>query len=114
MKMIGERLKELRESAGYSPAEFALMFGISRSSVYRYEGRNVKESREIPISLAIDISKKFGISLDWMAGNSDIKYINQSESELTKIYNGLPESAQGELFNFAVYLQDREGGADSE
>ena len=114
METVSKRLKELRESAGYSPAEFALMFGISRSSVYRYEGRNVKESREIPISLAIDISKKFGISLDWMAGNTDIKYINQSENELTKIYNGLPESAQGELFNFAVYLRDREGGADSE
>ncbi|HQD77176.1 MAG TPA: helix-turn-helix transcriptional regulator, partial [Bacillota bacterium] len=53
METVSKRLKELRESAGYSPAEFALMFGISRSSVYRYEGGNVKESREIPISLAL-------------------------------------------------------------
>lgn len=47
METVSKRLKELRESAGYSPVEFALMFGISRSSVYRYEGGNVKESREI-------------------------------------------------------------------
>lgn len=115
MNIMGERLKELREAAGYTPAEFALKFKISRSSVYRYEGGNEKETRKIPITLAIEISRQLGgISLDWMAGNTDIKYIGQSENELMKIYNALPEKAQGELFSFAVYLRDREGGADSE
>ena len=112
MKIIGERLKELRESAGYTPTQFALMFRISRASVYRYEGKNTKEPRQIPISLAIKISKKFGISLDWMAGNTDIKYINLNENELSNIYRSLPEKAQEELFNYAVYLKNKERGDD--
>lgn len=114
MKITGDRLKEIRESAGYGKEEFALLLGISRTSLYRYEGGNKKDAREIPIDVALAISKKFGISLDWMVGNTDIKYLGQSENELIKIYNELPEKAQGELFSFAVYLRDKEGGGDGE
>lgn len=115
MEIIGKRLKELREAAGYTPDEFALKFKISRSSVYRYEGENKKEPRSVPITLAMEISKQLGgISLDWLVGNTDIKYLGQSENELIKIYNELPEKAQGELFSFAVYLRDKEGGGDGE
>lgn len=115
MKIMGERLRELRESAGYSKTQFAAMFKIGRTSLYRYEGENEEDMREIPITLALEISKRLGgISLDWMVGNTNIKYINQSENELTKIYKSLSEQAQGELFNYAIYLKNKEGGEDDE
>jgi len=114
LKIMAARLKEVRESAGYGPTEFALMIGISRTSLYRYEGDNENDAREIPITVALNISRKFGVSLDWLAGNSNVKYLNQSENELTKIYKALPEKAQGELFSYAIFLKTREGDGGSD
>ena len=113
MNVIGKRLKELRESMGHGPDSFAALLGIHRSSVYRYEGGNEAERRDIPINLAIEISQKCGgISLDWMAGLTDVKYINQSENELTKIYGSLSEKGQSELFSYALYLKNKEDGGN--
>lgn len=108
MSEFGNRLKELRESLGYGPDEFAKLLGIHRSSIYRYEGSNKNEVRDMPIDTAIIISQKLNISLDWLAGNTNIKYINQAPSKLTEIYNLLSEQSKNELFNYAIYLKDKE------
>lgn len=110
MSEIINRLKELRESLGYGPDEFAKILGIHRSSIYRYEGTNKEEKRDLPISLAIFISEKFNISLDWLVGASDIKYKNQSVSKLTELYESLSESGRSEVFNYAMYIKQKEGG----
>lgn len=108
-KIVMERMKEVRESLGYSVDEFAKILGVHRSSIYRYEGTNESESRDVPISVAITISQKFGISLDWLAGTSNIKYINQNPNKLTEIYESLSDEGKNELFNFAMYLKTKEG-----
>lgn len=108
MKKVGNRLKELRESFGYSVDEFARMLNIHRSSLYRYEGTNKLEQRELPLSLAIQISEKFNISLDWLAGVSDVKYRDQTPTKLSEIYNSLSDESKKELFNFAMYLKMKE------
>lgn len=59
MSSYRNRLKELRESLGYSVDEFAKIIGVHRSSIYRYEGTNEAEPRDMPISLAIQIAEKF-------------------------------------------------------
>lgn len=104
----GNRLKELRESLGYSVEEFAKALGIHRSSIYRYEGTNKKEARELPISLAILLTQKFNISLDWLVGNSDEKFIDQTPHKLIEIYEKLSDQSKKELFNFAMYLKSKE------
>lgn len=108
MVLPGNRLKELRESLDYSVDEFAKLLEVHRSSIYRYEGGNELEQRDVPISLAIKISQKFNISLDWLAGNSNTMYINQTSSKLTEVYESLSESGKNELFNYATYLQEKE------
>jgi len=104
MATTNERIKELRIQLGYSVDEFAKILGIHRSSVYRYEGDNEKEARDIPISIAILISNKFNVSLDWLAGISDTMYLERSENKLTEIYKALNEGSKKELFNYAAYL----------
>lgn len=105
---IGNRLKELRESLNLSVDEFAKALDIHRSSVYRYEGANKNEQRELPISLAVKISEKFNVSLDWLTGNSDNKYREQTSNRLTDIYDQLSDAGKKELFNYAMYLLNKE------
>ncbi|HEX2927689.1 MAG TPA: helix-turn-helix transcriptional regulator [Ruminiclostridium sp.] len=108
MAPVNERIKELRTSLGFTVDEFSKILGIHRSSVYRYEGENEKEIREVPMSLAILISQKFNVSLDWLGGLSDTKYLEQSASKLTEIYESLSEESKKELFTYANYLKSRE------
>lgn len=108
MSSYRNRLKELRESLGYSVEEFAKIIGVHRSSIYRYEGTNEAEPRDMPISLAIQIAEKFNVSLDWLAGATDVKYLNQSSNKLTEIYESLSEENQNKLFDYAMYLKNKE------
>lgn len=108
MSSVGNRLKELRESLGYGPDEFAALIGIHRSSIYRYEGTNDKEKRDLPMSLALTISEKFNVSLDWLAGTSTVKFRNQTPTKLTEVYESLSEKSKEELFNYAMFLKSKE------
>lgn len=109
MATTNERIKELRNQLGYSVDEFAKILGVHRSSVYRYEGDNEKEARDVPISIAILIANKFSVSLDWLAGISDTMYLEQSVNKLTEIYKILTEGNKKELFNYAKYLLTKQG-----
>ncbi len=104
MATTNERIKELRIQSGYSVDEFAKILGVHRSSVYRYEGDNEKEARDIPIGLAILISSRFNVSLDWLAGITDTMSLGQSSTKLTEMYKSLTEENKKELFNYAKYL----------
>ena len=103
------RLKELIDSLDVSAEEFAKLFGINRSSVYRYTGANKKETREIPIKLAIEICDRYNLSLGWLAGNEGVnKYRNNTTNALVEIYNSLSEEGKKELFSFAMYARGKE------
>ncbi len=108
MATTNERIKDLRILLGYSVDEFAKLLGIHRSSVYRYEGDNEKEARDVPISIAILISNKFNVSLDWLAGISDTMYLEQSTNKLTELYESLAEGNKKELFSYAKYLLSKQ------
>ncbi len=107
MATINERIKELRVSLGFTVDEFAKILGIHRSSVYRYEGENEKETRDVPMSLAILISEKFHVSLDWLGGLTDTKQLEHTTTKLTEVYDSLNEEAKKELFNYANYLKNK-------
>lgn len=109
MATTNERIKELRILSGHSVDEFAKILGVHRSSVYRYEGDNEKEARDVPISIAILISNRFNVSLDWLAGISDTMYLEQTTNKLTEIYDALSEGNKKELFNYAKYLLTKQG-----
>lgn len=106
MATIGERIREFRESLGLSVDEFARALEVHRSSMYRYEESNVKEIREIPISVAIKIAKQYNLSLDWLAGLSDVKYRNTNNVDET--YNSLSPDGQKEVLVFVNYIKAKE------
>jgi predicted transcriptional regulator len=104
MSTTGDRLKELRESLDYSVDEFAKMLGISRSSLYRYEGSN--EPRDLPITLAIAISENFNVSLDWLAGTSDEKF--RIKSSLEEVLASLSEAGKKTVLEYAMFVKAKE------
>ncbi len=107
MSTINERIKELRISLGFTVDEFSKILGIHRSSVYRYEGENEKEVRDVPMSLAVLICRKFNVSLDWLGGLTDTKQTELSTNEFTEVFASLNEEAKKELFNYANYLKNK-------
>lgn len=104
MSNTGERIKEVREERGYSVDEFAKLLGVSRSSLYRYEG--AYESKDLPISVGIRIAEMFNISLDWLACVSDNKYRNALPDN---DYASLSEDGKKQVNDFAKFVKSKEG-----
>lgn len=69
MKIVGERLKELRMSIGYSQMQLAKMFEIGQASVFRYERAQVS----VPFPVLIKYADFFDVSLDYIFGRTDKK-----------------------------------------
>lgn len=108
MPTVGKRVKELRESLGLSVDEFARALKVHRSSIYRYEESNPKEIRDMPISIAINISEKYNVSLDWLVGSSDVKYKDLAPSKINDMYNNLSQDGQKETLNYIQYIKGKE------
>lgn len=102
------RLKELIDSLDMSAEEFAKIFSINKSSVYRYTGANKKEERPLPIELAVKIAERYNLDLRWLAGENTNKYRDNTTDALTEIYSNLSEEGKKELFSFAIYVKGKE------
>lgn len=83
--VIGERIRELRERAGFSQSELARRLGISRTSVNAWEsGLSAPTAQFI-----IELSTLFHVSSDYILGLYDGKRISlstYSEQEVKLIY----------------------------
>jgi transcriptional regulator with XRE-family HTH domain len=67
MKIIGERLRTLRNSLGYSQKEIAGLIGVAQASVGRYEQDIITPPPETFLWYA----DYFGVSLDYIYGRTD-------------------------------------------
>ena len=63
-----QRLKDLREDRDISQATVAKLLGTSQSYYAQYENGK----RELPLYRAIELAKFYNISLDYIAGLTDI------------------------------------------
>jgi len=69
--LVGSRITEIREDNDISMRSLATLLNTSHSTISSYEsGQNL-----IIISFAMELVKRYNISLDWLAGRSDIKYL---------------------------------------
>ena len=71
------RIRDLREDADLTQKQVADSLYMHLTQYRRYE----TGEREIPLSVAIDLSQKYGVSVDYIAGISNSK--NQSDQEFT-------------------------------
>ena len=84
--MICERIKELREKAGYSQALLAKKLDVTRSSVNAWEmGLSMPTTQYV-----VALSKLFHVSADYLLGTENKLSIcidNYSEEETSLIFN---------------------------
>jgi len=105
MAAVGERLRQIREEHDLSLDEFAKLFDTYRATIWRYE----QGKRKPQIDFMIAVAQYFGVSIDWLAGISDVKKL-QVNLSLDKILTSLPENKKSELLNYAKYLKRAEEG----
>lgn len=67
MKVIGERLRVLRESVNMSQSRMAKTFGVGQSSVFRYENGDASPS----CRLLTKYADYFDVSMDYIFGRTD-------------------------------------------
>lgn len=98
---FGERLKQLRIEKNKTQEEVAKQIKVTRATLSRYE----KGEIEPLITTVADLASFFNVSLDWLAGNSEIKDPNINSHKLLEIYNSLSSEYKIQVFSFINYLK---------
>lgn len=107
-KIMGERLKQCRISAGYTQQEVADKFQLKyRSSICNYEKGSCG-------NMTIPMLKKFaefyGVSTAWLLGWSNLTL---EEEKLLRIYRSDDETYR-KMFEMILYMYKEEQNAKSE
>ena len=103
-----QRIKDLREDADKTQTELAEYL----STTAQYYGKYEKGEREIPFSRAIQLADYYGISLDYLAGRTDIRQvggehgISADERHLLQQYRSLSERNKGKAELFIEQLTE--------
>ncbi|MCZ3622861.1 helix-turn-helix domain-containing protein [Lactobacillus mulieris] len=85
MNNLNERLKNLREANNLSQEEVASRLKISRQSISKWElGDSIPDIEKLT-----ELSKIYGVSLDYLVGNSKSESIKINEQILRKKRNAL-------------------------
>lgn len=67
LKIVGQRLRGLRDSVGFSQMKMAKLFNVGQSSIYRYESGEASA----PYHVLIQYADFFDVSLDYIYGRTD-------------------------------------------
>lgn len=105
------RLKQLRKEGSLTLQEVSKIFSISPESFRKYETGEREPSQE----LLIEFANHFNVSLDYMLGRSDQRYLtynsdprltklSESENELLKIFNSLDLVNKNRVIGYAYAL----------
>lgn len=82
--MLGERIKKLRESRGFSQTDLANYLGKSKQSISNWENNNILPSIEMLMRLA----SFFSVSCDYLLELDERKYLEingLSEQEIAHV-----------------------------
>ena len=67
MKIVGQRLRALRESVKMSQAKIGALFGCKQSSINRYESGEASA----PYEVLLQYADHFDVSMDYIFGRTD-------------------------------------------
>jgi transcriptional regulator with XRE-family HTH domain len=102
MATFKERMFELRIEKGLKKTDVAAGTGLDRSTITKYEsGERDNPTREILKRIA----EYFGVSMDYLSGNSDIRDRDVSSKTLSEIFGMLSDEGKIQLVKYAKYLQ---------
>lgn len=98
---IGERLKEIRKTQGYSAKDFAKIVGIPYTTYSNYENDN----RDMGIENLKMMSRALGVKIDYFIEDQiEKKAPNIRERVLLDYFNKLTDQGQDKLIDQAELL----------
>lgn len=103
-----QRIRDLREDADKTQTELAEYLGTTA----QYYGKYEKGEREIPFTRAIALAKYYDVSLDYIAGRTNVKQIQsdtslrEDEIKLLQKFQGLSERNKGKAEQFIEQLSE--------
>ena len=100
MRMIGERLLDLRKEAGLTQDDLAAILSINKHSISSYE-RNINEP---PDEIKIQIAEYFGVSVDYLLGITDSPVPYKDHPSCIRLPLNFPEIAMEDLMDHIDYL----------
>lgn len=93
---IKDTIYKLRTSSNFSQEQFANLFKVSRQSVQKWENGTATPE----LSKIIEISKRFGISLDSLILDRDSRMIEEMQ------YNHIAKPRYSKIHNWEFYASD--------
>lgn len=103
IKIISERLKEIREKRGLSKKELALKIGVSPSTITRYE----KDGRIPKLTILQKISEALNVPINYLIGKEEDIKIGTSLS--IEDLSDLPEEAIKSIEDFIDFVRKKYG-----
>ena len=84
MKIVGQRLRALRESVKMSQAKIGALFGCKQSSINRYESGEASA----PYEVLLQYADQFDVSMDYIFGRTDDPQgkLYENKPKIEKIY----------------------------
>ena len=111
-----QRIRDLREDADKTQTEIAEYL----ETTAQYYGKYEKGEREIPFTRAIELANYYSVSLDYLAGRTNVKQI-QSDTSLTEDeikllcqFRKLTERNKGKAELFIEQLSDAQKDDEAE
>lgn len=98
-KLVGRRIKEVREKSGISQAELASNIGVGAASVSSYE----KGSSSPSLSVMVEIAKCCNTSIDWLCGVENNSM--EKEANLSSLIMELLRLDMFDVFEIDYYLE---------
>lgn len=104
--VFSQRLKELRKERGLTQEELSKLSGISFPTISRYENGLRDEPK---LSILKTLANYFDVTIDYLAGDTDVKDKNFSSADIARIYNQLDNDGKKILMDLAKNLLRKEG-----
>lgn len=110
MQSFGERLRSLRLEKDMTQEDVASYFGLHKTRISQYE----LNKRQADDDMKKKLAEFFGVSLDYLMGNTDIResadeILNKKELTIALHsdyeYDELPDEAKKEIENFIEYVK---------
>ena len=104
-----QRIRDLREDADKTQAEIAEYLGTTA----QYYGKYEKGERELPFTRAVQLAEYYGVSLDYLAGRTDLKEtrsdtsLSSDEQRLLERFRALSERNKGKAELFIDQLSEK-------
>lgn len=93
---IQEKLEDLRKERGLKQDVVATAVGITVSTLSKYEN---KDNKAYNLDVLAKLAKYYDVSLEWLAGNTEVREVNDTEIDELKLDDATIELLKSGQFN---------------